>query len=586
MKNNIKNKPLKFWNTLKRLLKYGIVWKKSLIFALILLTFASVFEILCPLLISVFIKQIINFKNINKTLMLFLIIGFIIFQISAAILSFIESIIINKISVRIIQIIRTDTMKAALNQPIYTFDKKSIGQIISKVTNDTENIKELYDTVVPTLIRSIILIAIMIITIFSLEWKMAIIASSMFPIVIIVMIIYQKYSIPLLRQTRSLFAEINNNFNEIINGMNVIQQFNQEKKFYKKLKNINFQHYLLRMKILKLDGFLLRPLLSLLTTLVLCGLMTLLSLYSTNMFEISILYTFINYLGRLSEPLIAITNQQSILQQSVVSGERVFNLIDSKKQKYGKIDHNIKNGKIEIKKLNFSYKKNHPNILKNININIKPKEFVAFVGSTGSGKTTLAHLLMGYYLNYNGKILIDDISIKNLTKKSLRKSISIVQQEPIILADTIYNNIDLGRNISEKKIWEIIKKIQLDPIIKENSNGIHSILKEQGNNLSTGEKQLLSLARVLVNPPKILILDEATSNIDSETELKIQKTLDLIRKKTTLISIAHRLSTIVHADRIFFFYKGKIKEEGNHINLMKKKEKYWKMYNLQLKEEK
>ncbi|CAL4324198.1 Multidrug resistance-like ATP-binding protein MdlB [Buchnera aphidicola (Thelaxes suberi)] len=583
MKKKKQFQNLNFWNTLKRLLQYGVKWKNLFFYALMLLIFASFCEILSPLLISTFIKHTILLNKINKIFIFSLIISFIILQIGAAFLNYLESVLINKISVYIVQKIRTEVMQSALNQPIVEFDNQPIGQIIAKVTSDTEIIKELYDTVIPTFIRSFILIVIMIITIFVLSWKMALIASTIFPIVTIIMIVYQHYSVPLLRTSRNYFAEINNKFNEAISGMTVLQQFNQEYAYGKKIKQASYQHYLIKMKMLKLDGFLLRPLLSLLSSLVLCGLMTLISLFPTNIFEISMLYVFINYLGRLNEPLIAITNQQSILQQAIVSAERVFQLIDSPKQKYGNNTSKILTGTIKIKNLNFSYKQNNHFVLKNINFEILDKEFIALVGHTGSGKTTFANILMGYYPYYDGNINIDRKSLTSIHPYVLRKNISIVQQDPVIFADTIYNNITLGQNIPEKKIWNILKKIGLLKLVQEMPNKLSEILGEQGNNLSIGQKQLISLARILVIQPKILILDEATANIDSETELNIQKSLSVVNQYSTIISIAHRLSTIIHANRIIFFYKGEVKEVGNHYELMKKKGKYWNMYNLQSK---
>ena len=253
-----------------------------------------------------------------------------------------------------------------------------------------------------------------------------------------------------------------------------------------------------------------------------------------------------------------------------------------KKVCYIKNTKKLKTGKINIKNLNFSYLNNSTNILNNINIEIPSKSFFAFVGHTGSGKSTLANLLMGYYPIENGEIYLDNKPISSISHSVLRENILMVQQDPIILADTFFANITLGRDISEDKIWKILKIVNLFSLVKSMPKGLYSILGEEGNTLSVGQKQLLSIARILVKNPKILILDEATANIDSGSEKLIQMTLNSIRKNTTLIVIAHRLSTIVEADMIIVLDKGKIVELGTHKKLLELKGYYSKMYNFQL----
>lgn len=572
---------IEFWPILKRLLIYVQPYKKKLIIAFILLLSGSISEVLGPILISYFINNILSKHQLHLITILTIIVLFIILQILSVFLNYFQSILFNKIAVKSINQLRQDVMYAALRQPISEFDSQPIGQMISKVTNDTEAVKELYDTVAPTLFRSIILIFIILSAMFTLEWRMAIIALLILPLFITVMLIYQNYSTPLLRQVRYYLAEINNKFNETINGMNVIQQFRQQLRFERNIKKSSHLHYISRMKILRLDGFLLRPLLSLLSAVILCNFMLLFSFFPIGAFEVGVLYAFITYLGRLNEPLIAITIQQSVLQQSIVAGERIFSLIDAPQQKYGKNTELLKNGTINIENVSFHYKNCKKNILENINIKIHAKSFVAFVGHTGSGKSTLASLLMGYYPVENGKIYLDDKSIDSISHCVLRKNVLMVQQDPIVLSDTVFYNVTLGRKISEEKVWNILEQVHLASLVKSMQKGIHSILGEEGNNLSVGQKQLLAIARILVAHPKVLILDEATANIDSGTEQLIQKTLSLIRKNCTLVVIAHRLSTIIEADLIVVLNKGKVLEFGTHQELLNKKSCYWKMYQFQ-----
>ncbi|QCI22912.1 SmdB family multidrug efflux ABC transporter permease/ATP-binding protein [Buchnera aphidicola] len=572
---------IEFWPILKRLLIYVKPYKKKLTLAFFLLISGSISEVLGPILIGYFINNILSKHQLHLLTILTIIVLFIILQILSVFMNYFQSILFNKIAVKSINKLREDVMYAALRQPISEFDSQPIGQMISKVTNDTEAVKELYDTVAPILFRSILLIFIILFAMFILEWHMAIVALFILPLVIILMLIYQYYSTPLLRKVRYYLADINNKFNETINGMNVIQQFRQQHRFEQKIKKSSHLHYMSRMKILRLDGFLLRPLLSLLSAVILCNFMLLFSFLPTGAFEVGILYAFITYLGRLNEPLIAITIQQSVLQQSIVAGERIFSLIDSPKQKYGNSKKLLKSGKINIKNISFNYSNCEKNILENINIDIASKSFIAFVGHTGSGKSTLANLLMGYYPLKHGKIYLDDRSIDSISHCVLRKNILMVQQDPIVLSDTVFYNITLGREISEEKVWRILNTVHLSQLVKSMPKGIYSLLGEEGNNLSVGQKQLLAIARILVAYPKVLILDEATANIDSGTEKLIQKTLLSIRKNCTLIVIAHRLSTIVEADSIVVLNKGKVIELGTHKQLLDKKKCYWKMYKFQ-----
>ncbi|CAL4323648.1 Multidrug resistance-like ATP-binding protein MdlB [Buchnera aphidicola (Chaitophorus populicola)] len=573
---------MKYWPTLKRLATYGKPFKKLLFFGVCLLLSAALSEVLGPILISNFIKNILEKHEFSTMIVISNIIGFITLQITSVILYYSQNIIFNKISIKIIQNLRYDIMKSTLTLPIKIYDNQPIGHIISKITNDTESIRELYDTILGSVVNSSVLVFIVLIAMFILSWKMALIAIILIPIVIFIIFTYQYYSVPLLRKTRYYLSKIYHEFNEIVNGIKVIKQFKQEKQFRKNIIKTSYMHYKFKMKVLKLEGILLRPLLSLLSSMILCGIIFLCIISDINTFKVGVLYAFISYLSRLNEPLISVASQQPLLQKAIVAGERIFELMDIPQQKYGNIEKKINNGKICIKKIFFKYKKNEDYILSNININIKPNKFIAFVGKTGSGKSTLANLLMGYYKINKGYIYLDGYKIEDLSHYSLRNSIGLIQQEPMILPVSILENITLGKKVSINKIEKIIKLVYLDELISSLPNGIYTNLSEQGNNLSVGQKQLISIARALIRNPKILVLDEATANIDSYTEKLIQKSLLKIKKNTTLIMIAHRLSTVVQADHIIVLNKGKIIEKGTHQQLMNMKNQYYSMYKSQL----
>ncbi|WP_263066715.1 SmdB family multidrug efflux ABC transporter permease/ATP-binding protein [Enterobacter huaxiensis] len=569
------------WPTLKRLLAYGSPWRKPLSVAVLLLWIAAIAEVTGPLLISYFIDNMVAKSYLPLRLVAGLGVAYVGLQLTAAGLHYAQSLLFNRAAVGVVQQLRTDVMDAALRQPLSEFDTQPVGQVISRVTNDTEVIRDLYVTVVATVLRSAALVGAMLVAMFSLDWRMALVAIAIFPAVLIVMIIYQRYSTPIVRRVRAYLADINDGFNEVINGMSVIQQFRQQARFGERMGEASRSHYMARMQTLRLDGFLLRPLLSLFSALVLCGLLMMFGLTTRGTIEVGVLYAFISYLGRLNEPLIELTTQQSILQQAVVAGERVFELMDRPRQTYGNDDRPLQSGAIAFDNVSFAYRDDRL-VLQDINLDIPSRGFVALVGHTGSGKSTLASLLMGYYPLTQGEIRLDGRPLESLSHDVLRKGVAMVQQDPVVLADTFYANVTLGRPFTQDRVWDVLEKVQLADLARGLSDGINTKLGEQGNNLSVGQKQLLALARVLIETPQVLILDEATASIDSGTEQAIQQALAAVRDHTTLVVIAHRLSTIVEADTILVLHRGQAVERGTHRQLLEAKGRYWQMYQLQL----
>ncbi|EMM6799969.1 MULTISPECIES: SmdB family multidrug efflux ABC transporter permease/ATP-binding protein [Enterobacter cloacae complex] len=569
------------WPTLKRLLAYGSPWRKPLSIAVLLLWIAAIAEVTGPLLISYFIDNMVAKSYLPLGLVAGLGVAYVGLQLTAAGLHYAQSLLFNRAAVGVVQQLRTDVMDAALRQPLSEFDTQPVGQVISRVTNDTEVIRDLYVTVVATVLRSAALIGAMLVAMFSLDWRMALVAITIFPAVLIVMVIYQRYSTPIVRRVRAYLADINDGFNEVINGMSVIQQFRQQARFGERMGEASRSHYMARMQTLRLDGFLLRPLLSLFSALVLCGLLMLFGLTTRGTIEVGVLYAFISYLGRLNEPLIELTTQQSMLQQAVVAGERVFELMDRPRQTYGDDERPLESGSIAFDHVSFAYRDDQL-VLQDINLEVPSRGFVALVGHTGSGKSTLASLLMGYYPLTQGEIRLDGRPLASLSHNALRKGVAMVQQDPVVLADTFYANVTLGRPFTPEQVWKVLETVQLADLARGLSEGINTRLGEQGNNLSVGQKQLLALARVLIETPQVLILDEATASIDSGTEQAIQQALAAVRDHTTLVVIAHRLSTIVDADTILVLHRGQAVERGTHRALLEAKGRYWQMYQLQL----
>ncbi|WP_145491770.1 SmdB family multidrug efflux ABC transporter permease/ATP-binding protein [Yersinia rohdei] len=573
--------PKKLWPTLKRLLSYGSPYRKPLGVAVLMLWVAAAAEVSGPLLISYFIDHVVAKGTLPLGLVSGLALAYLLLQLLAAALHYFQALLFNRTAVGVVQRLRIEVMDAALRQPLSAFDTQPVGQLISRVTNDTEVIKDLYVMVVSTVLKSAALIGAMLVAMFSLDWRMALISICIFPAVLVVMAIYQRYSTPVVRRVRAYLADINDGFNEVINGMGVIQQFRQQARFGERMESASRAHYAARMQTLRLEGFLLRPLLSLFSAMVLCGLLLLFGFSPEGSVGVGVLYAFINYLGRLNEPLIELTSQQSVMQQAVVAGERIFELMDRAQQGYGTDDRPLSSGRIQVKNVSFAYRSDKM-VLQNITLEVPSRGFIALVGHTGSGKSTLANLLMGYYPVQQGEILLDDRPLAELSHQALRQGVAMVQQDPVVLADSFFANVTLGRNISEQQVWAALETVQLAPLVRALPDGLHSMLGEQGNTLSVGQKQLLAMARVLVQTPQILILDEATANIDSGTEQAIQRALQLIREHTTLVVIAHRLSTIVDADTILVLHRGVAVEQGKHQELLAAHGRYYQMYQLQL----
>ena len=573
-------KSQRLWPTLKRLLAYGKPWRKSLWLAVGMLWIAAAAEVTGPVLVSYFIDNLVAKHQMPWGIVAGLLVGFVLLQLLAAGLHYFQALLFNRAAIGVVQQLRVDVMDAALRQPLSAFDTQPVGQLISRVTNDTEVIKDLYVMVVSTVLKSAALIGAMLVAMFSLDWRMALVAIVIFPLVLTVMMIYQRFSTPIVRRVRSYLADINDGFNEVINGMGVIQQFRQQIRFGERMSEASRSHYLARMETLRLDGFLLRPLLSLFSAMILCGLLMLFSFATPGVFEVGVLYAFITYLGRLNEPLIELTTQQSMLQQAVVSGERIFELMDAEQQGYGSDSLPLASGSISLRDVSFAYRDNR-DVLSHINLEVPARHFVALVGHTGSGKSTLANLLMGYYPVTRGSIELDGRPLPQLSHAALRQSVAMVQQDPVVLADSVLANVRLGRDIPEDQVWQALETVQLAPLARSMADGIHTRLGEQGNNLSVGQKQLLALARVLVDLPQILILDEATANIDSGTEQAIQQALRALRQHSTLVVIAHRLSTITEADQILVLHRGQVVERGTHAELLAEQGRYWQMYQLQ-----
>ncbi|EHH1241916.1 ATP-binding cassette domain-containing protein [Vibrio parahaemolyticus] len=571
---------MKQTSTFKRLLSYPLSQPKPMIKGLALLFIAALASASGPWLIQYFIDEHIAKGDYSRNVLIALALGYVSLQVISATFQYLQSLQFSMVATNTIKTIRKQVFSGVIKQPLSAFDYTPAGKLVSRITNDTESLQQFYELLIATVVKNVVMIVVMLGVMFFMSWKLTLVVLVLLPIVIGFMYLFKQLSTESYRRMRDLLTDINANLSESIQGMSVIQLMQQEERFNKQFNELTAEHLVASKKVIRLNGYLLRPLMDLLAGLALLCLVAIFGFNGVELIGVGVLYAFISYLARVTEPLIEMTQQLALLQQALVSSERVFELIDAKPQTYGDDHKPLKTGSIELSNLTFSYD-GKQDVLKDISLKAAHKDFIALVGHTGSGKSTLASLLMGFYPTNVGELLIDGRPLNTLGKDVLRKDVAMVQQDPHILPASVRENISLSRAVSDEQIWDALDKVGLSEQIRRYPNGLDTQLGQGETNLSAGQKQLLALARVVVAKPKILILDEATANIDSGTEALIQKSLKVLRQNMTLVVIAHRLSTILDADQIVVLHHGDLVEQGTHKTLLQQNGRYAQMYQLQ-----
>ncbi len=568
-----------------RLLSYAKPHGKALVIAFVLLLLTTIGEVVGPILVKVFIDDYLTPRHLAKQPLVLLGVLYMAIVVLKALLLFFQLVKFQEIALKIIQQLRIDVFSKVQALGLRYFDATPAGSIVSRVTNDTEAIKEMFVTVLATFVQSGFLLIGIFIAMFSLNVKLAFLSALLIPVILLVMKAYRKYSSRYYLDMRERLSQLNAKLSESLQGMAIIQVFRQEKRFSDEFGVINQQHYLAGMKNIKIDGLLLRPAIDLIYTV---GLILILSYFGLASFEnsiqIGVLYAFITYLDRFFEPINQMMMRLSMYQQAIVAGSRVFKLLDENELAPDQLTEGtleISEGGIEFRDVSFSYD-GKQDVLKRISFTAKPGQTVALVGHTGSGKSSIINLLMRFYEFNRGDILIDGKSIRNVSVTELRKKMGLVLQDPFLFYGTVKDNIRLHNSkLTEQEIVEAAKFVQADRFIESLSDGYDHRVVERGAAFSSGQRQLIAFARSIATKPKILVLDEATANIDTETEEAIQQALAKMRKGRTTIAIAHRLSTIQDADLILVLHKGEIVERGNHQELLTIKGLYHKMFLLQ-----
>ncbi|HSJ39284.1 MAG TPA: ABC transporter transmembrane domain-containing protein [Planococcus sp. (in: firmicutes)] len=572
------------WLVFKRLLVYLLPHKRMLSFAMLLLVLTVLGDVIGPLLIKTFIDSYLIPGNFPTGPIVGLALGYIFIQISNVIISYFQLLKFQEAALKIIQQMRIDVFTKVQRLGMRYFDKTPAGGIVSRVTNDTEAIKEMFVTVLIGFIQSIFLIIGVYIAMFFLNVQLALITLILLPILLWIMYIYRKYSSIFYQDLRERLGQLNAKISESVQGMGMIQAFSQEGRMQDEFNEINEKHWKAGKRNIKIDGLLLRPAIDLVYTLALIMLLSYFGITSfSSTVEVGVIYAFVTYIDRFFEPINQVMQRLSIFQQAIVAASRVFDLLDEEDEAPAQrdTDNKILDGRIEFRNVSFSYDGN-ADVLKNISFTAEPGQTVALVGHTGSGKSSIINLLMRFYEFERGDILIDGRSVKDYRTSELRKKMGLVLQDPFLFYGTIESNIRLyNPDMMFSEVRAAAEFVQADKFIGELPDGYDHKVTERGSTFSSGQRQLLAFARTMAADPKILVLDEATANIDTETEVAIQSSLEKMRRGRTTIAIAHRLSTIQDAELIIVLHQGEIVEKGTHQQLLAERGLYHKMYLLQ-----
>lgn len=568
--------------TFYRLLTYMWRYKWISILALVFIFATTLVTTTLPLLARYFIDHFISRYQI-MTGFYVLIMYYALFLLRV-LFTFLGQYSFARVAHSIVRDLRQESFENIEHLGMVYFDQTPAGAIVSRLTNDTQAVADMFSSIFSSFLSSVFILVVTLVTMFSLNWRLTGLIVLFLPVMLSSILLYQRLSNRLLKLVRSKLSDLNVKLSESIEGMRIIQAFGQENRLIKEFETINGEHLDYTVRYLNINSLFLRPAMSLLKILAYAVILA----YFGFTWQIAgatagVMYAFVQYVNQLFNPLIDLMQNYSVLQTSIVAAGRVFEIMDCKdyEPKQTNLPLEITDGKIEFRHVSFSYDGKH-DILKDISFSVKQGETIAFVGATGSGKSSIINLFLRFYEFERGEILIDNQNIKDYGQAELRRNVGLVLQDPFLYHGTIASNIKMYQeNLGREEIIEAAKFVDAHDFISRLPANYDSPVTERGATFSSGQRQLLAFARTIASKPKILILDEATANIDSETEELIQSSLRKMRQGRTTIAIAHRLSTIQDANCIYVMEQGRIIESGTHEELLTLNGTYYKMYQLQ-----
>ena len=553
---------------------------------------------------------LISFRNLNKldkndlsilrkrdlSGVTFIAAVFLVIVIFNFVLNVVQVLIMEYAGQMIMHDLRVHLFKHIQSLSVAFFTRNPVGRLVTRVTNDIQNMHELFTSVIAFVFKDLFLLVGIAVVLMSIHLKLALVSFTVLPFVLYASLHFSGQAREAYRTLRIKVAEINTRFSETIGGIKVIQLFLQEKQNYLGFKNLNHEHYLAGMRQIHVFAIFM-PVIEILGA----AAIAVVIFYGgggvlSGTISLGALVAFLSYIKMFFRPIRDIAEKYNILQNSMASAERIFLILDSSEtiqQPVAEIGFRPefrskpvgtaldKISEISLEKVSFEYVKDEP-VLKNVSFSIKAGETLAVVGPTGSGKTSMINLIIRFYDPTSGRVLLNGVDIKEKDVNDLRSKIALVMQDPFLFSETIRENITLGaRNLSESTFQQILQDSNCKTIVDRLPDGFHTVLSEGGTSISSGERQLISIARAFARHPDLIILDEATSYIDSETEVKIQEALTKLMSNRTSIIVAHRLSTAREADKIIVLNRGQIIETGNHSELMKLQGFYYRLNQLQ-----
>lgn len=571
-------------SNLKRIFKFARPFAATFFFAVIFSITLAVINVYMPQILQYFMDHYLQTKSATMRI-LYLFAGlYFATSIIKAFIWFGQWYLYAVASIKTLNRIRVILFEKLQQLGIRYFDQTPAGSIVSRVTNDTETLYDFWNVFMMVLTGILSLVSSFV-AMYALDKKIALVNLAFLPLLILIIVTYQRLSSKIYRQMRERLSELNTKLNEYISGMHIIQQFRQENRLKKSFEKTNTKYLRTRNAMIKTNTLLLAPIINFLYAIGLSISLTMFGFQATHtVLEVGMIYAFTTYVQNFFRPMTQVMDSLSTYTDGLVAASRILKLMDTQElipEQKNLEDAKITRGKIEFKHVSFSYDGKNQ-VLKDISFVADENQTVALVGHTGSGKSSIINVLMRFYEFEEGQILIDGRDIRDYTYKELRDKIGLVLQDPFMFYGTIADNIRLlNPDITDEEMIHAAKFVQADQFIEELDGDYQAKVIEKGAAYSSGQRQLISFARTVVTNPKILILDEATANIDTETESHIQQGLQNMRQNRTTIAIAHRLSTIRDADLILVLDKGRIVERGNHEELLAKDGLYAQMYALQ-----